>query len=318
MLDFLKRIFCKELYGQLLDSQLECIRKGQDINALKETIHQKELEYAKLMEQKEGDNSLVQELNDQISELKTELALLEAANDQAIKLAEFEKIWDSNHTKSLITYQGRTFPNSKNYISVPLQVFVTPGDPVIMKDIIKYNLKIIDPVNCNDQILNIYKFTRTNPSNPYRYKYDEATIGFPEFWMFPFELRNAGAGDCDDWGIELASYLIAAGLPSFRVRCVAGNCRGYDGAGHLTVYVLADDMKTWYHLNSTTPISMITAKKLTELPDAKDKNDLIGIASVWFSFNDKNAWSDFEGSKTDAAKLVTAGIIIEGFKFECM
>jgi hypothetical protein len=99
-------------------------------------------------------------------------------------------------------------------------------------------------------------------------------------------------GDCEDYGNSLASHLIAAGVPHFRVRAVCGNCWGYNGSGHLTVYVLGDDLKTWYHINSTSTGSEYS--NLTQCPKSNDPNDLIGIKDVWFSYNDQYSWSVFE------------------------
>ena len=103
--------------------------------------------------------------------------------------------------------------------------------------------------------------------------------------------------NCDDWSHELVSYLIAAGVPEWRVRVVCGMT--YGGFGHSTVYVLADNMETWIHCNSTTPIHMIKATKLMDLPHTNDLNDRMGIKNVWFSFNTKFAWHSFETSASE-------------------
>lgn len=211
--------------------------------------------------------------------------------------------WNNRHPKSEIVYKGRTSPNSNKMIEVPVQLFVQPNDPYIIKDIENNNLYAVNN-QCNDHILKIYKHTRIKPSNPYRYKYDKINIGLPEYWMFPFELRNAKAGDCDDWGNELASYLIAAGVPNWRVRCVVGNVWGFNKGGHLTVYVLADDLVTWIHLNSTTPYSKIKEiKNLYDLPTTNNPSDKIGIEKVWFSYNNQYAWHKFE-TKIEDSKIV--------------
>lgn len=209
-----------------------------------------------------------------------------------------QQYWENRHPKADIVYKGRPLPFQKTNIEIPVQLFVQASDFVIKNDIIKNDLMVKDSYNCNDTILKIYKYTRTKPLNPYRYDYDDVQFGIPELWLFPFELRNAKKGDCDDWGNELASYYIAAGVPSWRVRCVAGTT--WDGYGHLTVYVLADDFKTWIHTNSTTPIALINyIKDLIELPTSNDSKDRIGIEKVWFSYNNESAWHEFEGSKTE-------------------
>jgi hypothetical protein len=142
--------------------------------------------------------------------------------------------------------------------------------------------------------MRIYRFTRES----FRYESDETIAGKPEFWLFPFELRHTQRGDCDDWANHLASYLIGAGVPEFRVRVVCGKINGIDGedAGHSTVYVLSDNLMTWYHLNSTTPMRDIPAVDLVSMPTSKDRSDFMGIGEVWFSYNNRYAWHAFEGT----------------------
>ena len=299
VIEIIRNLLCgkKDELELTIEKQKIALRdRLNEINSLKDSIiiNKKELDKANLRYSEEVDKVMV--LEDELKELKENIFKFE-------KLEEYADIWNDKHSQVTINYKGRTFPGTTKAMNVPLQLFITPHDPYIISDVDKYNLAVTDPTKCDDAIFNIYKFTRNNPRNPYRYAYDSASVGIAEFWMFPFELRYAGKGDCDDWGNELASYLIAAGVPNFRVRCAAGNCRGYNGGGHLTTYVLADDMKTWYHINSTTPPKMLKANKLSELPTSNDENDLIGLKTYWFSYNDQYAWSDFEGSKSDSDKL---------------
>ena len=79
--------------------------------------------------------------------------------------------------------------------------------------------------------------------NPYKYQEDPDQFKTDDVWLFPYELRKTGLGDCEDWAIELASYLIAAGVPNWRVRVVIGVT--YNGGGHATVYILRDDLQTF-------------------------------------------------------------------------
>jgi hypothetical protein len=153
---------------------------------------------------------------------------------------------------------------------------------------------VSDPKKCDEDIYGIYRHSRVKEINPYLYEYDGRTMGC-EYFMYPYELRQLHMGDCDDWGIELASYLMTAGVPEWRVRCVVG--RTYSREGHLTVYVLNDDLTTWYHLNSTTAWETVELKgqwKLSDFPKAGDPEDGIGIEDVWFSFNNRYSWHAFE------------------------
>jgi hypothetical protein len=178
------------------------------------------------------------------------------------------------------------------------------NDSIIEQDLKKHGLMVESPSECNEDIYLIYHHTRVKDINPYNYEYDRVTFG-SEFFMFPFELRQLKKGDCDDWGIELASYLITAGVPEWRVRCVVGRC--VSGVGHLTVYVLADNLKDWYHINSTSSWARVMKNKwgkLEDFPKSGDSSDQMGIRDVWFSFNNKHAWHAFEteASEEDALK----------------
>ena len=219
---------------------------------------------------------------------------------EKLKPNQYAEYWNTNKPFADVTYTGRYLPFTKKKIAVPVQLFVTPNDTEIINDIKKVKLFVKNPMKCNSDILKIYKHTRVKPSNPYRYVKDIVNVGVPEFWYFPFELRSAKRGDCDDYAKELASYLIAAGIPDFRVRCVTGNCNV--GGGHDTVYVLGDDMRTWYHLNSTSSYLQIHKKKsLTEFPTSKDSTDKLGIKDVWFSYNHIHAWHDFDTKEAETS-----------------
>ena len=217
-----------------------------------------------------------------------------------------EEYWNNRVPKAYIEFTARRVYGFTENISVDVRQMITPKDGVIFKDLRDHDLIVGDPQNCDRDIFKIYRHTRLKPINPYKYEYDTIIFG-TEFFMYPYELRILKKGDCDDWGIELASYLIVAGVPSWRVRCVVG--KTWSGEGHLTVYVLGDGHKTWYHLNSTTPWSAVEAagrKKLADFPKTNDPHDKIGIKDVWFSFNDLFAWHAFEThSSQDEAERVS-------------
>jgi hypothetical protein len=208
--------------------------------------------------------------------------------------------WNNRVPKADITWLSRRipvlddYPNTYTLAEADVRQFITPNDCVIRGDLENHALMVENPDQCNEDMYRIYLHSRTKDINPYYYEYDDLTFGC-EYFMYPYELRTLRKGDCDDWGIELASYLICAGVPEWRVRCVVGDT--YGGGGHLTVYVLADDLTNWYHLNSTTPMWVIDWyqwSKLTDFPKANDSYDYYGIEHVWFSFNNVYAWNSFE------------------------
>jgi hypothetical protein len=202
-----------------------------------------------------------------------------------------KKYWDNRKPKANITYAGRVVPTMDIPVELDVTLLITPTDFEIHDDIKKNKLYVKDPLKCNANILKIYKHIQ---KSYYEYAFDDKQFGLPELWLYPYETRETQRGDCDDWGITIASYLIAAGVPNWRVRIVCGTT--WTGDGHLTVYTLADDLKSWHHINSTTPIEWIKQKKLTDMPKSNDSNDEIGIKDVWFSFNNYGAWHVFETS----------------------
>lgn len=207
--------------------------------------------------------------------------------------------WNNRVPKADILFTARKLPGHSQHFSVDVRQMVTINDSVIFNDLTANGLMVNDADCCNDNIFRLYRHSRLKEINPYHYEYDNPQFGC-EFFMYPYELRTLNKGDCDDWGIELASYLIMAGVPEWRVRCVVGNTRS--GGGHLTVCVLADDLRTWYHLNSTTSWHDVVRQgrgKLEDFPKADDADDKIGIGEVWFSFNNKYAWHAFETHESE-------------------
>lgn len=205
-----------------------------------------------------------------------------------------EEYWNNRVPKANVLFNARKLPGYPMHFSVDVRQMITINDSVIYRDLSDYSLLVSDPDKCNDDIYRIYRHSRLKEINPYYYEFDNKGFGC-EFFMYPYELRQLQRGDCDDWGIELASYLISAGVTEWRVRCVVGMT--FSGGGHLTVYVLADDLSNWYHLNSTTPWWIVEEEgrlQLTDFPKAGDPKDSIGIEDVWFSFNNKYAWHAFE------------------------
>jgi len=205
-----------------------------------------------------------------------------------------EEYWNNRVPKADVLFTARKMPGYSDHISVDVRQMVTINDSVIRSDLQEHSLMVSDPKRCEEDMYRIYHHSRVKEINPYLYEYDGKTMGC-EYFMYPYELRQLHKGDCDDWGIELASYLITAGVPYWRVRCVVGMT--YSGGGHLTVYLLSDNLTTWYHLNSTTAWETVELRgqwKLDDFPKAGDPEDTIGIEDVWFSFNNRYSWHAFE------------------------
>jgi len=248
-----------------------------------------------------------------LDEAVREIIFYKSENYRLSYSSPMEQYWNEKRPYADVKYSGRYLPFTTKKVSIPVQLYVTPNDSNIRSDIELNGLSVKDPSYCDEDIIKIYQYTRTKPSNPYRYVNELENVGVPELWFFPFELRIVKKGDCDDWGNELASYLIAAGVPRYRVRVVVGNTWG--GGGHCTVYVLADNLRNWHHINSTTGIFQILGKELKDFPKSNDSEDAIGIKDVWFSYNDKYAWNEFESESAEKEfKKTIKNVIINGGK----
>jgi len=203
--------------------------------------------------------------------------------------------WDEKHEEKIINYNGRNLPYTSERIKVDVRTFITPDDITVRRWVKRHPELVCDnPLRYDHLVRDFYLADRED----FKYKFDEQTTNDQsnEVWLFPFELDAQGMGDCEDHSHRMKSRLNALGLPDWRSRVVCGTTR--DGEGHSTVYYLADDLKTWVHLNSTT-LGMSVG---TTLPTINDENDGIGIGSVWFSFNKEKSWADFESPKDGEIK----------------
>ncbi|MFW6027036.1 MAG: hypothetical protein ACOCRX_11935, partial [Candidatus Woesearchaeota archaeon] len=182
ILDKIRSVLCPNL--KELKKKKKLLKEELKMNKenCKEKLNEKE---------EELDN-----LNQKIDELEKNLEELNSKHEMTKTLEELANIINDTEKRRIIKYKGRNVPGKGKRMEVPLQVFVQPNDPVIQKDIDKFNLKIKDPLNCDDDILKIYKFTRNYPFFRYKYAHDDEVVNMKEFWMFPFEYRHFKKGDC--------------------------------------------------------------------------------------------------------------------------
>ncbi len=218
--------------------------------------------------------------------------------------------YDNKYPKVNILWSGRSLPFSKQKVSVPVSDLITPNNYRINKLLENWKFDLNE--DFETLIPKIYNKIRTSY---YKYTSDKLTWGQPDVWEFPFEAfyqidRNKGL-DCDSWAIFQTSFYLASGLPSWRVRCVAGNT---PLGGHLTVYIFSFKDSSWHHLNSTYGRKY---DNISSFPTTEDAGNLdnIGITNVWFSFNDLYSWHKFitkEDEKTfKTKKNKDKNIIIE-------
>ena len=251
--------------------------------------------------------SILENLNKELNEtitaqqntIKEKDELIASLDYRTEEEKQLETFWNNKYNKGIIRYLGRSYPFSTTKIKFPLNVLLTPNDPDIIEDLKKWKLYRTgeDPETLAPKIYK--KVFQTY----YRYLYDKEVWNENEVWEMSFEMyekireklkKNEIAGfDCDSWGCFLNSFYIAAGIPRWRVRSVAGmTVLG----GHYTCHLYSMVDNKWHHLNSTYGGTF--HNKISDYPlitDARNPtnntgNDIIGLYNIWFSFNDLYMW----------------------------
>jgi len=258
---------------------------SETLQSLKQTALEKASLEKQIEEWKskyENETAANKELKRQVGDLKKTLSQI----PKELIIPPAVQKWDTKYPEANIFYT-RYIPKCNKEGKVDVRHFLTPEDPRLVNWVRCKNLKIEDPWNCNDIIAKIYKADRYY----FKYRFDYQQFGVKELWLYPWETMTLKYGDCDDWANLLASRLLAAGLPPQRLRVVAGLTNNKAG-GHATVYVLGDDFKTWYHLNST---GYSTHSHLEDYPTSHDEDDPLGVIGehIWFAYSKHKAWHTF-------------------------
>ncbi len=198
--------------------------------------------------------------------------------------------WNNKYELSNVVYQGRVMRNKTKPITVDVRVFITRKDELLQRIIKFFRLK---RDNFNETVLKCHRFV----ANFLIFKEDDESVDCPEFWQFPFETIHTGVGDCEDGAILLASLMINAGIPTWRVKVASGfvlNIKNKKLMGHTYVLYLADRPESkrglewvvldWCYLKDIR-------LKIEEKPLAKQGGKLNAYRQIWFTFNDEYCWS---------------------------
>lgn len=206
-----------------------------------------------------------------------------------------EKFWNEKYPTANIEYLGRVFPTTKETIPIDVRLLITPSD-FHLKKILDDNGLNVTGSNYDETAIKIWKFVKTKW---YKYTYDQQNYGIGELWEFPFEMlaKLTNGYDCDSWAVFQASLYIAAGIPAWKVRVVAGKC---DLGGHCTVYVHSSADDKFHHLNSTYGADWKELKDAPLPPSGPNSGDALGIYDVWFSFNQFFSWHQFSTAAEDS------------------
>ncbi len=205
--------------------------------------------------------------------------------------------WNNKWETAPIIYTGRALraESYKKQIDVDVKAFIKKNDAILWHVITQVGLRKETP---NETALAIQNFV----CNFLKYKYDDLTAEVPEFWLFPFESIQSEIGDCEDGAILIASLLINAGIPSWRVKVTAAEViadpifapSDTEVGGHSYCLYLADrpdsDRKLewvildWCYLQD--PEIPIEKKPL-----AREGGTEGAYKDVLFTFNDEDSWA---------------------------
>ncbi len=205
--------------------------------------------------------------------------------------------WNNKWEKAPIIYTGRALRGEsyKKEIDVDVKSFIKKNDAILWHVINHVGFRRDTP---NQTAFAIQNFV----CNFLKYKYDDITSDCPEFWQFPFESIQSEIGDCEDGAILIASLLINAGIPSFRVKVCAAQVftdpvvapSDDELGGHAYCIYLADrpdsDRKLewvvldWCYLQDPEV-------EIEEKPLARNGGQEGAYKAIWFTFNDELSWS---------------------------
>lgn len=205
---------------------------------------------------------------------------------------ELQNFWNTKHPVNPVVYTGRAIPSIcptckghsiKERVNIDVKTMVTVNDCMITDIINRNNLK----GNTHDEtVLKIQKWIVSN----IKYIGDDLSQGTMEYWQFPFETITCGVGDCEDGALLIATLAIAAGVPAFRVRVVAGMVQEAPTApqgGHGYVCYLRESDNQWVVIDWCYLED--SAKPVSEKPLLKDNSY---YKEMWFSFNNEFSWSN--------------------------
>ncbi|MFX0025026.1 MAG: DUF4332 domain-containing protein [Candidatus Hermodarchaeota archaeon] len=205
--------------------------------------------------------------------------------------------WNNKWEIAPIIYTGRALRGEsyRKQIDADVKTFIKKDDAILWHVITQVGLRRDNP---NETAHAIQNFV----CNFLKYKYDDETVDCPEFWQFPFESIQSEIGDCEDGAILIASLLINAGIPSWRVKVCAAQViadpvfapSDSELGGHAYCIYLADRPDSernfewvildWCYLQDPeVPIE--------EKPLARDGGQEGAYKDIWFTFNDEYSWA---------------------------
>lgn len=120
-----------------------------------------------------------------------------------------------------------------------------------------------------------------------QFRTDLEVWGQIDYWATPLEMLEKGQGDCEDYAIGKYFSLIAAGVPTSRLRMVyvKATLQGLNGPEQQAHMVLA------YYAAANSADPLILDNLINEIRPASRRTDLIPV----FSFNADGLWTGTNG-----------------------
>lgn len=187
--------------------------------------------------------------------------------------------WNDKHPKEPIIYAGRAIRGHSERINVDVRNMIWADDRILQG--------LVTGLKGNhDQKAH---WCQNWVTGHISYVGDKKNAGIEECWQFPNETLITNKGDCEDGAILIASMMLNAGIPSWRVRVTAGLVKAGKAAetgGHAYVTYCRESDNNWVVLDWCYLPD--TALRVEEKPLLKDKKE---YKEIWFSFNNEYSWA---------------------------
>ena len=207
---------------------------------------------------------------------------------QIPKPSILENYWNTKRPQRNIYYRGRPLWNKPGTnIDLDVRLFINLYDNTI---------PTAEGATDDEKALNGLKLVISNM----RYTPDKTQFNIGEFWQFAFETLKEKAGDCEDGAILLYNILLKSGIPYWKIRLNAGNCKG---GGHCWLTYLRESDNSWVILD------WCYWPDLTPVTTRRKYKDMENYFDIWFSWNQKFAFND-----TEYTGIMSDKIIIEVMK----
>jgi len=173
-----------------------------------------------------------------------------------------EKVWRSKFVVKPIIYRAQN-GNPRD-----VRTFLFDNSHILEAYVKHYSLKGFDDENTMLRIL-LWVIDHLE------YVGDETTKGQVEFWQNPEDTIITLKGDCEDGAILIKSLALAAGVPDWKVKILAGEVVG--GGHAYCTFIRYDETQVildWCYWANRLPISR-----------RKERKDEENYKQVWFSFD---------------------------------